>query len=559
MTTGGVAAHDAAAVGAQVAQLRVQLQRAANATESIAAHLHTLSTGTARAAEAVPKVAGEWQGPAARAAFGQLVSLRDDLERVAGATALAGTAARRHATGLVWASAALPDLEAGADPAAAQVALTRAQGIAAESATRCAATLRTLAGGAPPHRAGLQAAMHRVELWRASIALGATESLVGLGLTALLLSPVPGLTGPNLAGQLAETNPGELFDAVTDRKSWQSDPARAVGHLLPDLIAAAFSGGASGAASAATRTRTIVRLEAQAGAEAALRQKAQDVALATLKAEAGSARKQLVDEAADAADRRVLAQPGKAWRGDGELNLDPLENARVDVLYARMQAIEPQVTARLQQIEKQVDAHLVGLENRVKEAESLRRKVATWGGSVDALRGVNDILRYTFILPEGSYVAEAGQVAKLLSESGYHLEKAPSTWLGSGYKGVNSTWVDAGTGAKFEVQFHTRAGHLANLATHPWYERIRLPSTPPAEKALLQARSDAVYELIDRPPGVEVLGPKKTGPGLTVPKPQPEPVVPPVDTALSDAVLAGAAAGAATATTANAASTGADR
>jgi hypothetical protein len=158
------------------------------------------------------------------------------------------------------------------------------------------------------------------------------------------------------------------------------------------------------------------------------------------------------------------------------------------------------------------DAHLEGLAHRLKDADSLRRKVAADliddpSRSVDdVLARVKDSVRYTICAPEAAYADTVNGAVQGLRDRGFVL--VPKAWKDfwgkPGYQGINSTWRDPASGQLFEVQFHTPASFEVKTITHPVYQRLRLPGLDPALEAELRAQHDAAYETIPRAPRVDL-------------------------------------------------------
>jgi hypothetical protein len=321
----------------------------------------------------------------------------------------------------------------------------------------------------------------------------------------------------------------ELAKSITDWDTWRTNPARAIGHLLPDLAAALASGGAasgSRAAEAVSRSRAAI---AAAAARDSLRRRAS--------AAAGySSRQQLLRQALAAAESADTA----AWHGEGSITLTARQSARADAFHALTAAREPSVTAALQEVSRAAEAELVGLRHRLKPVESFKRKLATQHADTgrplpDLLVNAQDSVRYTVVIDDGSYVRGVSEVAGLLERRGFHNLTPPNNaWRSDRYRGINSNWLDPATGAAFEVQFHTPASWRITVQTHPMYEEFRLPQTPPERKAELSARIAEAYQEAPVPAGVDSLTPANFPPPSS-----PDPFTPPVDYTVHVALAAG--------------------
>ncbi|MGE5291936.1 MAG: hypothetical protein ACM3ML_33085 [Micromonosporaceae bacterium] len=220
------------------------------------------------------------------------------------------------------------------------------------------------------------------------------------------------------------------------------------------------------------------------------------------------------DTAADTAKDAAAA----AWRGEGGLTLTREENALADDFLARAKKAEPGITRDMTSIEsgaKELDpaAKLQGLDRRLKEPDSLKRKLATDLRRDDTLTAsegladMKDSVRYTLEIPDGKYSGGVNKATSALQDMGYQNVKWKPTWDPEGYKGINSFWRDPSTGQVFEVQFHTPASFDAKMTTHDLYDVARLPGTPADKVAELNAQQDAIFRDVPIPPGADKIVP----------------------------------------------------
>ncbi len=127
------------------------------------------------------------------------------------------------------------------------------------------------------------------------------------------------------------------------------------------------------------------------------------------------------------------------------------------------------------------DRHLVGFEHRLKGRDRIKEKVA---GTIkdferspeEAVSLVPDAIRYTFQYREAQYTQGVLADVARLQDHGFKLDKLKNFWSDEQYKGINSQWIEPGSGQRFEVQFHTRISFEAKQLTHDAYERLR-PAT----------------------------------------------------------------------------------
>ncbi|GAA2690440.1 ATP nucleotide 3'-pyrophosphokinase [Streptomyces lunalinharesii] len=215
---------------------------------------------------------------------------------------------------------------------------------------------------------------------------------------------------------------------------------------------------------------------------------------------------------------RLTASDG-GWSQDG-LHLDADDNQKVDAYLVRTRRTERSISPQVRAAALLSHAQLVGFDQRLKSADSLKRKVATTmqeapGQSVEtSLAALNDAVRYTLQWPTGQYTHGVTVAAGLLASWGNDTNRWSNTWgRTKGYKAVNSGWNAPRSGQRFEVQFHTPESKAAQLETHKIYEEQRLPGTPPERRRELQAQQDAIFAAVPVPVGaVDLIAPTRRTP-----------------------------------------------
>ncbi len=199
------------------------------------------------------------------------------------------------------------------------------------------------------------------------------------------------------------------------------------------------------------------------------------------------------------------------WHGDG-LALDAADNRKADAFLARARDAERWLSPQVRTAALLSHATLVGFDNRLKSADSLKRKVATAmvrtpGETVDqALAGIGDSVRYTLQWPQTTYTTGVITAARTLSAWGNDSVKWSNTWgRAAGYRAINSGWREPRSGMGFEVQFHTPASKHAQSETHKLYEEQRLPGTSADRRQELQRQQNAIFAAVPVPAGAESL------------------------------------------------------
>jgi hypothetical protein len=202
--------------------------------------------------------------------------------------------------------------------------------------------------------------------------------------------------------------------------------------------------------------------------------------------------------------------PDGSWRSDSNLFLGQKTNDQTNEAIHGVREAEGRVTLDLRQVVQESpvpSAELVGLEFRCKGDDRLKEKVAETiqrrpdMAPEEALRDINDAIRYTVRLDREDYTLGHESVSRNLREQGYEMFYAENHWKDSEYKGINTRWLTP-EGQRFEVQFHTRESHHAKQeVTHQAYERIRNPLTGDDERSELKAFQREVSSWIPVPEG----------------------------------------------------------
>ena len=516
---------------------------------AIAGHLGQMANGLDAAAAGIGDGELSWTGAAA-AAFAALFTAQPrQFAAVADACRTVAQALARHAESLSAAhalqrrAATLHDT----DPVTAASLVDHAWAAATSSAEATARTVRAAAAAAPERPGLLTRLVTRGAELMGEVRLGAAEATESAARMALSLNQFRflhafGRTMADADAMATGTadaarHPVDLARAVLDWDTWTSNPARAVGHLLPDAVAAVTTAGG-----ATTLRGAVIQERGHRAIEAA---KAADTQRRTVMEVAGTAaRQRLVGDAVTRGSQRVrLSAP---WNGPGGTRLSREDAGAVQTYWFMVADREATITRMIGELAQESCGVLMGIEQRLKSAESFRRKIATQqataGGKpvADLLARVNDAVRYRIVFAESRYTKGVIEASALLDQRGFHRVEVDNHWhRPTRYRGINSTWIHARSGTVLEVQFHTPDSNLVTVLTHGWYEKMRLPDTPRAEREHLDQRIADVYARAALPPGVETLS------RHSIPPPSPpKEIVPPPDLATA-AGAAGATASAA--------------
>jgi hypothetical protein len=212
-------------------------------------------------------------------------------------------------------------------------------------------------------------------------------------------------------------------------------------------------------------------------------------------------------------ERPAVNRPGDppgSWRGEGDKYLPRAVNDRVEAACDRVTEQEQEkISPALRAIESQdPDRHLIGFEHRLKGSDRIKAKVfrsiKNFGRSPEqAVSQVPDTIRYTFQYQEARYTQGVLADITRLKDQGFELDKLKNSWSRDQYKGINSQWIEPGSGQRFEVQFHTRISFEAKQLTHGAYERLRTQQADKFEQMVLEAFQKKVTADVPVPLGAE--------------------------------------------------------
>ena len=175
---------------------------------------------------------------------------------------------------------------------------------------------------------------------------------------------------------------------------------------------------------------------------------------------------------------------------------------------------EPQITADLQNIAWETSAVMVGLESKLKTEMSLTRKlIDAVGDDVQKFerkaKGINDVLRYTFVLPFEIYTEITQKTIETLTKLGYRIpdNRIWNAWqtigasFDKGYRGINITVISSQKQI-FELQFHTEESFRLKTETHYLYEELRRKDILRERKTKLIEKCLNAAENVQKPKGV---------------------------------------------------------
>lgn len=189
------------------------------------------------------------------------------------------------------------------------------------------------------------------------------------------------------------------------------------------------------------------------------------------------------------------------------------------IAVSRARKAEPKITGDLTSIVSSNGGKLVGLEYKVKEADSLTRKLVTeckemsddLGKDVHpnhAVKKMYDINRYTISDSEDKLAQTVVDTLGSLEKKGYKIQRVKNTLKDKDvdYRGINCV-VQTKDGTYFELQFHTKKTLEVKEINHKMYEEQRKDDTPQARKEELGRKMLENANSIPTPKDIELIRP----------------------------------------------------
>jgi hypothetical protein len=164
----------------------------------------------------------------------------------------------------------------------------------------------------------------------------------------------------------------------------------------------------------------------------------------------------------------------------------------------------------------------------LKDRDALLAKVTEylavkpWLTPDQAVAGVCDAIRYSWVIPADEYAAGVHELIQKLRDQGFGLERLATFWGGPDFKGITSVWRSA-DGKLFEQQFHVPESRHARDFTFRMYDRMRQPGAGPGYRTEIRALIREVMAAVPVPPGAAAIAPFPPGPGPMRPEPGPQP------------------------------------
>jgi len=134
---------------------------------------------------------------------------------------------------------------------------------------------------------------------------------------------------------------------------------------------------------------------------------------------------------------------------------------------------------------------LVGLDYKIKSLESIESKLSKRSE-------MNDILRYTFIIPDGvEFTGKVKDLNDYLVANSIKLTKSKNYFCPeNSYKGLNRFYTHEGY--TFEIQFHTNQSFEVKMKTHKEYESFRISTDETAKCELSKEMMGVTNQITTR-------------------------------------------------------------
>lgn len=181
-----------------------------------------------------------------------------------------------------------------------------------------------------------------------------------------------------------------------------------------------------------------------------------------------------------------------------------------DPVFIRAAINEPPITDNLVRLADDAGAEMAMLEFRLKQRESLARKIAQDAVEKnvtlqEAADSIGDAIRYTMVVDPQDYAQTVRNVLDDFEGQGFDVFKNKNYWQeGNSYKGINTN-IRTPDGTVFELQFHTPQSLATKDPSHEIYNRSRV-ETNAARKIALEEESRSLWENVDTPANIEEVG-----------------------------------------------------
>ena len=212
-------------------------------------------------------------------------------------------------------------------------------------------------------------------------------------------------------------------------------------------------------------------------------------------------------------EKRYMAEKPRYLAYKGNTKDSPKVKAMASELYGRASTSEPKLSAVMEKVVSASGGKAHGWDFRQKSEKSIAEKIVRDSVEKDipleqAASEMNDLNRYTVVLPPDTFVEQTLKAQAALEEAGFqpYDSKAKNYFTpGDDYDGYNTVYWDPRTGERFELQFHTEETAVLKEEAHIIYNDWRELPTDHPERTGMWERMVGLWKDYARPVGYERL------------------------------------------------------
>jgi hypothetical protein len=212
-------------------------------------------------------------------------------------------------------------------------------------------------------------------------------------------------------------------------------------------------------------------------------------------------------------EKRYMAEKPRYLAYKGDTKDSPKIKAMASELYGRSSVSEPRLSTVMEAVLAASGGKPHGWEFRQKSEKSIAEKIVRDSVEKDipleqAASEMNDLNRYTVVLPSDTFVEQTLKAQAALEEAGFepYDAKAKNYFTpGDDYDGYNTVYWDQNTGERFELQFHTEETAVLKEEAHLIYNEWRELPTDHPERTGMWERMVGLWTNYTRPADYERL------------------------------------------------------
>ena len=181
----------------------------------------------------------------------------------------------------------------------------------------------------------------------------------------------------------------------------------------------------------------------------------------------------------------------------------------VIAIYSKAIANEKRITPVMCEVAKNVGGKMIGLEHRVKTPSSVKKKIerrAELGmNEEEALRSMNDLLRYTLQVDHDKIASSTDKIRVYLTQTGHTIREVDNKYISNTvYKGIHIIAITP-EGQMYELQIHSKESLDVKNQIHPLYEEFRSVKTSPARRIMLERQMKTISQALREPKDIHTI------------------------------------------------------